>query len=67
MILKIHSDHIGALDAIKSFLNIAIDLQNAGSIVIDDRTDEEDFIGTYGFSKDELAEGLKALQEALNR
>ena len=65
-IIKIHADHMGALDAIRQFLLVAIESQQHFDGIIQTTADSDDeFIRLNGFSKEELKEGVKALKEAI--
>lgn len=69
MEIRIHALHLGALDAVKCLIFTAIEQQKLQSLLIDDRngTDENEFIETYGFSMDELKEGIASLEDAMKR
>ena len=57
---------MGALDAIRQFLLVAIESQQHFDGIIQTTADSDDeFIRLNGFSKEELKEGVQALKEAI--
>lgn len=70
MEIRIHAITAGELEAIKVFLFSAIEFQQHGSIIIDDRDSsvtDEDFIECYGFTKEECRRGVESFKQSMKR